>query len=771
MKKMKHTWKRLCAISLSSALLVSVMPTLYLPIGDVFAAEETETSGTEVVPSTEETQTDSGTKEEAQTNEAASVEEAASILNETETISPTEETQMDSVAKEEEQTSEAAATEVSTSFPEETEVEVSVEEYAAAPKAGDVAIDSTNFPDENFRKYVQNRIDKNKDNVLSQAEIDSCANIFVSFLEIKSLKGIELFTALTSLDCYGNNLTTLDLSKNTALTVLICGNNNLTTLDVSKSTALTDLQCYRNNLTTLDVSKNTALTVLSCGNNNLTTLDVSKNTALTDLRCYRNNLTTLDVSKNTALTSLDCSNNNLTTLDVSKNTALTSLDCSNNNLTSLDLSKNKNFIVWGAFVYSGNSKATLNLNKNIFDLSTLPNFDVSRVTSVEGGSISGNILTVNPGVSRVNYIYDSKSPSLPNADVSFSLHFDKPATEPDDSQTTPEIPASGTGISYQTHVQTYGWQNPVSNGKVAGTSGQAKRLEGIKVSVSGNPNLGVQYTAHVQSYGWLPWVGNGEFSGTEGEGKRLEAIKIQLTGADKDNYDIYYRVHAQSYGWLNWAKNGEAAGTAGLSKRLEAIQIQIVEKGKAANTKAEGISSVRNEAYITNSGNAPVVGGADAPNVFYKTHIQTYGWQGLKYNGQMSGTSGQAKRLEGICINLSNLPYSGGITYQTHVQTYGWQGWKSNGTMSGTSGQAKRLEAIEIKLTGEIEKHYDVYYRVHAQTYGWMGWAKNGASAGTAGLSKRLEGIQIVLVPKGNAAPANNYGGIVSVNESAFVQK
>ena len=36
--------------------------------------------------------------------------------------------------------------------------------------------------------------------------------------------------------------------------------------------------------------------------NQLTTLDVSKNTALTDLDCDNNQLTTLDVSKNTALT-------------------------------------------------------------------------------------------------------------------------------------------------------------------------------------------------------------------------------------------------------------------------------------------------------------------------------------------------------------------------------------------------------------------------------------------------------------------------------------
>ena len=75
--------------------------------------------------------------------------------------------------------------------------------------------------------------------------------------------------------------------------------------------------------------------------------------------------------------------------------------------------------------------------------------------------------------------------------------------------------------------------------------------------------------------------------------------------------------------------------------------------------------------------------------------------------------------------------------------------------MSGTSGQAKRLEGIQIYLTGEMAKHYDVYYRVHAQTYGWLDWAKNGTMAGTSGLAKRLEGINIVLVPKGGKAPGS----------------
>ena len=357
-------------------------------------------------------------------------------------------------------------------------------------------------------------------------------------------------------------------------------------------------------------------------------------------------------------------------------------------------------------------------------------------------------------------------------------------------------------ICYTTHVQTYGWQGDennankwFANGKMAGTSGKAKRLEGIKIRVYGNDNLGIQYTTHCQSYGWLPWSANGEMNGTEGEAKRLEAIKIQLTGADKEKYDVYYRVHAQSYGWLGWAKNGAPAGTAGYAKRLEGVQIVVVKKGSPApGVNFEGVNAAsgvhQSVSYLAKNGSSPVVGGQVTSNtnpsvageanvnIAYRTHVQSFGWQGWKYNGVMSGTSGKAKRLEGINIKLTNKPYSGSIVYTTHVQSIGWQGnennvntWFRDGQMAGTSGRAKRLEAIRIALTGEMAEHYDVYYRVHAQTYGWLAWTKNGETAGTAGLSKRLEGIQIVLVPKGGAAPANNYGGVVTTNKQTYIKK
>lgn len=288
-------------------------------------------------------------------------------------------------------------------------------------------------------------------------------------------------------------------------------------------------------------------------------------------------------------------------------------------------------------------------------------------------------------------------------------------------------------VTYQTHVQDYGWQEWKNNGEMSGTSGQSKRLEGINIKLQ-NLSGSVEYQTHVQDIGWQGWKSNGVMSGTSGQSKRLEAIKIKLSGDAANKYDIYYRVHAQDYGWLGWAKNGESAGSEGYSKRLEGIEIKLVKKGGAA----------------PGSISRPFV----CKTITYQTHVQNIGWQAEKADGEVSGTSGQSLRLEAIKIKLGSS-IDGGLTYATHVQDIGWQSFVSNGQLSGTSGQSKRLEAIKINLTGNATKQYDIYYRVHAQNFGWLGWAKNGQSAGTAGYSYRLEAIQIVLVPKGGNAPGS----------------
>ena len=275
-------------------------------------------------------------------------------------------------------------------------------ENGIAVQSAGVAIDNTNFPDANFRTIVE-YYDTNKDSSLSDTEIAAVEEIACYDKGISNLKGIEYFTALRSLNCGRNQLTSLDVSKNTALTKLYCKKNQLTVLDVSKNTALTYLRCNDNQLTSLDVSKNTALTYLRCNYNQLTSLDVSKNTALTKLYCSNNQLTSLDVSKNTALTGLGCAGNQLTALDVSKNISLTDLDCDENQLTSLDVS-NTNV---DELDCRGNIYQIVVGNDHTFDLSTLPgNFNVAKTSDWSGGTVSGNTLTVDSDQDSVTYKYD-----------------------------------------------------------------------------------------------------------------------------------------------------------------------------------------------------------------------------------------------------------------------------------------------------------------------------------------------------------------------------
>ena len=123
----------------------------------------------------------------------------------------------------------------------------------------DVAIDATNFPDDNFRAYVSDNFDQNNDGFLQDSEISAVTRIDVAKKNITSLKGVEYFTKLTQLICKNNSLTSLDVSKNIELEYLWCSINPLEELNVSKNLALSILICEETSLTTIDVSKNLAL--------------------------------------------------------------------------------------------------------------------------------------------------------------------------------------------------------------------------------------------------------------------------------------------------------------------------------------------------------------------------------------------------------------------------------------------------------------------------------------------------------------------------------
>ena len=114
-----------------------------------------------------------------------------------------------------------------------------------------LAITETTFPDKNFRDYVLG-LNAGKDGYLVRSEIANITSMDVHSKGIKDLTGIRHFTALKSLVCFLNDLTSLDVSVNTNLEYLDCTANNLTSLVVSRTinpnTNLKEVRCYCNQL-------------------------------------------------------------------------------------------------------------------------------------------------------------------------------------------------------------------------------------------------------------------------------------------------------------------------------------------------------------------------------------------------------------------------------------------------------------------------------------------------------------------------------------------
>ncbi|WP_299246464.1 immunoglobulin-like domain-containing protein [uncultured Aquimarina sp.] len=283
----------------------------------------------------------------------------------------------------------------------------------------------TYVPDDNFEQaLIDLGYDSGPlDNYVPTANIAGLTELSVRYDNIVDLTGIQDFVSLTTLRCDNNDITSLDLSKNTALIDLRCHDNPLGTLDLSANTLLTRVDAFRAELTninltgltqlsilkvsenlfsSIDLSTNTRLTELTISENNaLTSIDLSSNTELIKLFAFEcqlgsldlsantkievinvedNLLTVLDISANAVLESLDIEDNQLTSIDLTANTALRLLWCDNNQLTSLDLSTNTNIT---RLECENNKLTSLNVkNGSSASISTLrstSNFDLNCI--------------------------------------------------------------------------------------------------------------------------------------------------------------------------------------------------------------------------------------------------------------------------------------------------------------------------------------------------------------------------------------------------------
>ena len=299
-----------------------------------------------------------------------------------------------------------------------------------------------NFPDEEFRSFLINHCDTNKDGKL---DVDIKSMTIPTSYAIKNLEGIRFFEDLEKLDCHGIGLTTLNVGKNFKLKELDCSDNQLKESYPILSSGLKKLNCSNNKLTymnlgilyglnleevncsnneirnivmdsvgelvkfdcsnndlmTLDVSQCSKLQELNCSGNQLMELNVNNQGQLTELDCHNNKLTELNVKQNGSLTSLICNDNQLTTLDLSQNHSLSNLNCANNRLACLNVTG-----IGGTITADGNRRPIAVRTDGTFELTTLPGFDVSKAINWNGGIVSGTTLRVYPGADEVSYQYN-----------------------------------------------------------------------------------------------------------------------------------------------------------------------------------------------------------------------------------------------------------------------------------------------------------------------------------------------------------------------------
>lgn len=132
-------------------------------------------------------------------------------------------------------------------------------------------------------------------------------------------------------------------------------------------------------------------------------------------------------------------------------------------------------------------------------------------------------------------------------------------------------PKKDTSMCYRAYVQDYGMLDFVTLGEKAGTEGESKRLEALKIAA----DFPIKVEAQIQDDGWINYgyINRDTLIGTEHQSKAIECLCID-TGSEA----IEFRVHIAGYGWSNWTRcDGKCTlGSVGKHIALEAVQFRRI---------------------------------------------------------------------------------------------------------------------------------------------------------------------------------------------------
>lgn len=240
----------------------------------------------------------------------------------------------------------------------------------------------------------------------------------------------------------------------------------------------------------------------------------------------------------------------------------------------------------------------------------------------------------------------------------------------------PADTGSSPSVNYRVHRDSSGWETKWSkDGVQSGAAGKGNRIDSLAINLTGSKYKGgITYRSYLQKTGWEKnWSSNGDASGIQGN--RIEEIQIDLTGEVAKHYDVYYRVYVQDFGWLGWAKNGASCGTKDLAKQLEAVQVILVLKDKTAPAEVDGVKSVIDISEVNSR--TPILPGGGlfkmGENALVSYAVKTKnGWSEIKSDGDVLEVTDP---VIGIAVGVdvpdhyldmyANYPYYGESVWDT----------------------------------------------------------------------------------------------------------
>lgn len=141
-----------------------------------------------------------------------------------------------------------------------------------------------------------------------------------------------------------------------------------------------------------------------------------------------------------------------------------------------------------------------------------------------------------------------------------------------------ENAGSSNNLAVEVFAQEWAWLGLVRDFWIAGTTGQARRIEAFRAYIRSTPQeAGVKmaYVAYIQDNAYNQgWRRAPDYAGTEGQQLRVEAFKVMLFN-NPDGMGIEYRANVEGV-WGDWRRNGEEAGTTGESKRINALEMRLI---------------------------------------------------------------------------------------------------------------------------------------------------------------------------------------------------